>query len=235
MCKRGKSLQAVISWSGGKDCCLALYKALSDGVKVSHMVNFVNIDAALTMSHCLDPELIKAQAQALNLSVVQERVNWNTYEPEFRRVISGLRSQGIDTLITGDIDLADSLAWNRKMSRETGMNLLMPLENGEPETVLSGFIEAGFEAVIVCVDRRTPAKDWLGECISASFLKKVRGVQGGTVHICGEKGEYHTLVTDGPLFRQRIEILRSSPVNIEGYSYLNIECYRMADKGKKQT
>ena len=182
------------------------------------------------MSHCLNPELIKAQAMALNLPLTQKRVNWNTYERGFREALKELKIKGADTLINGDIDLAEGVAWNRKMCREVGLNLLMPLEDADPEGLLIDFIRAGFQAVIVCVDARTPARDWLGDNINPAFLSRFHDEKANTVHPCGELGEFHTLVTDGPIFRERIEITESKPVDIEGYSYLDISKFVIKTK-----
>jgi len=225
-------MQGVISWSGGKDSCLALYKTLSYGINVTHMLNFINDDVSLTMSHCLNPELIKVQAAALHLPLIQKRVNWNTYERGFQEALRELKIKGVDTLINGDIDLAECIAWNRKMCGELRIRLLMPLENAKPERLLTDFIHVGFKAVIVCVNTSTPARDWLGDEIDFAFLARLHSEKAGTVHFCGELGEYHTLVTDGPIFSGKMEIIESKPVNIEGYSYLDISRYNVKAKGR---
>lgn len=218
-------MNAVISWSGGKDSCLALYKALSSGLNVTYMMNFINEDASMTMSHCLAPELIEFHAKALHLPLIQKRVNWDTYEQGFREALKELKRKGVDTLINGDIDLPEGVAWNQKMCREIGVKLLMPLENAEPERLLNDFIQAGFKAVIVCVDAGTPARDWLGYEIDIAFLARLHSEEAGTLHFCGELGEFHTLVIDGPIFPEKIKIIESQPVDINGYSYLDISKY----------
>jgi diphthine-ammonia ligase len=228
-------MNAVISWSGGKDSCLALYRALSQGMNVTHMLNFISNDATMTMSHCLDPTLIGAHAAALNLPLIQKQVNWDTYEKGFRDALKELKLQGIDTLINGDIDLPEGVAWNQKMCREIGIRLVMPLENADPERLLNEFIQAGFKAVIVCVDAGTPARDWLGVEIDIAFLARLYSEESGKVHFCGELGEFHTLVTDGPIFSDRIEVIESRPVDITGYSYLDISRYEIRAKSGKRS
>jgi diphthine-ammonia ligase len=223
-------MNAVISWSGGKDSCLALYKSLSYGINVTHMLNFVSDDASMTMSHCLNPRLIRAQAAALHLPLTQKRVNWNTYEQGFQEALKELKIKGVDTLINGDIDLPEGIAWNQKICRELRLRLLMPLENVDPERLLTDFINAGFRAVIVCVNTGTPARDWLGDEIDIAFLARLHSEKAGAVHFCGELGEFHTLVTDGPIFSERIKIIEGKPVDIEGYSYLNISRFEIKAK-----
>lgn len=223
-------MSTVVSWSGGKDSCLALYKALESGEEVSHLLNFVRDDAAATMSHCLPPGLIEAQAEALGLPLVQKRVSWDTYETGFKEALRELKTDGVDKLVNGDIDLPEGIVWNQKMCRELDIRLAMPLENIDPERMLLEFITVGFKAIIVCVNTGTPARDWLGVEIGPDFLKRLHRQDAGTVHFCGELGEYHTLVTDGPIFRQKIEIIKANPVAIEGYSYLDISRYEVKRK-----
>jgi uncharacterized protein (TIGR00290 family) len=194
------------------------------------MLTFVSDDASVTMSHCLNPRLVEAQAAALRLPLIKKRVNWNTYERGFQTALEELKAKGVDTLITGDIDLPEGIAWNRKMCRELGLKLLMPLENVKPDRVVTGFVNAGYRAVIVCVNSSTPASEWLGDAIHVSFLARVRSEEARTVHVCGEMGEFHTLVTDGPIFAESIEVIEGKPVEIDGYSYLDISRYEVKAK-----
>jgi uncharacterized protein (TIGR00290 family) len=226
-------MNAVISWSGGKDSCLALYKARLSGINVTHMLNFTKNDIEMTMSHHLPPKLVKAQAAALNLPLIQKQVTWDTYEQGFREALKELKINGVDTLINGDIDLPEGVAWNRKMCREAGMRLMMPLENMDPERLLTEFIGAGFKAIIVLVNTGTPAREWLGEEIDIAFLARLHSEPEGSIHFCGELGEFHTLVTDGPIFAEKIEVLESRTVDIDGYSYLEISQYKVKAKEGK--
>lgn len=228
-------MKAAIAWSGGKDSCLALYRALSNGVKVAHLFNFVHDDGSRTMSHGLKPGLIEAQAAALKLPLLLKRVNWGTYERGFAEALEELKDEGVDTLINGDIDLPEGVAWNHKMCAAAGIELMMPLENADPEGLLAEFIRAGFKAVIVCVRSDTPARDWLGYEIDGAFVELLRGQKPGSIHFCGELGEFHTLVTDGPLFDSRIEIVESQKVDLDGHLRLNISRYEVIAKDSQRS
>lgn len=223
-------MNAVISWSGGKDCCLALYKALASGIHVTHMINFVKEDKFIPMPPCLRTELVRAQAAALRLPLIQQRIDRNTYENGFRVALKELKLHGVNALINGDVYLPEGITWNRKMCRELGLNLIMPLENAAPERLLTDFINAGFEAIIICVNTGTPARDWLGEKIDISFLARLYSRPDSAMSFYGELGEFHTLVTDGPIFAERIEIQESHPVDIDGYSYLDITRFETRPK-----
>lgn len=219
-------MNAVVSWR--KDSCLAYYKAISTGIHISHLLNFVKDDNTMTMSHCLPPKIIVAQANELGLPLLQRKVNWKSYEQGFREAITELKSSGVDTLINGDIDLPEGVEWNRKMCAKLGINLVMPLQRIRPRQILQDLVDAGFKTMIVCVNTKTPAKDWLGIMIDNDFIREICSTMG--IHPCGELGEYHTLVIDGPTFTNKIELIESKPVHIDGYSYLDILQYQINKK-----
>ena len=109
-------MQAVASWSGGKDSCLACYKAISKGVEISHLLNLINADARRSMSHEVDPGLIVSQAAAIGVPVIQKRVTWDTYEQKFKEAITELKAKGVEGVVTGDIDLPEGKKWNDRIS-----------------------------------------------------------------------------------------------------------------------
>lgn len=221
-------MQAVVSWSGGKDSCLAYYKAISDGVEISHLLNLISTDAKRSMSHQVAPKLIAEQAAAIGVPVIQKRVTWDTYEQGFKEAISELKAKGVEAIVTGDIDLPEGKEWNDKMGSELGVKFISPLWENEPGQILSDFIDAGFEALVVCVKAEALAERWIGRKINRSFIDELQGIS--KVHPCGELGEYHTLVIDGPIFRKRIEILDSKPVSRERYWFLDICKYKLTVK-----
>jgi diphthine-ammonia ligase len=171
-------MNAVISWSGGKDCCLAYYKTQSQEIDISYMLNFIRGDGSMTRSHHLPSKIIVFQAQELRLSLIQSKVNWDNYEQGFRESLLELKSRGVDTLINGDIDLPEGVAWNQKMCSDLGIKLVMPLQQISPLRLLCDFVYEGFKALIVCVNTRTPARDWLGVEIDKDFIWKVNAMTG---------------------------------------------------------
>ena len=220
-------MQAVASWSGGKDSCLAYYKAISEGVKVSHLLNLISADAKRSMSHEVSPGLIVSQAAAIGVPVIQKRVTWDTYEQKFKEAITELKAKGVEGVVTGDIDLPEGKEWNDRISSEMGIKFIAPLWENEPEQILNDFVGAGFEAVVVCVKAETLAERWIGRKVDSDFIDELCQSNGSKIHPCGELGEYHTLVIDGPIFRKRIEILDSKPVFREGYWFLDISRYEL--------
>ena len=117
----------VVSWSGGKDSCFALWKAISQGVYVSHLLNFINEDSEKALSHGLAPELVALQAQAMELPMLQTRVTWETYEAGFKAAVEELKLRGITGLVAGDIHLQEHRDWIERVCGEVGVEAVLPL------------------------------------------------------------------------------------------------------------
>lgn len=223
--------QAAVSWSGGKDSCLSLYHAVSAGVHARFLLNMVNRDASRSMSHGLDPTLVAAQAEALGIPIVQPETTWDTYERDFKTTVEELRQNGIDAVIFGDIDLEEHRAWVQRVSHEVGVEAMLPLWGSDSHRLLNEFVESGFEAVIVAVNAEFFDDEWLGRPLDRRFIADVSKLAREVgLHPVGEKGEYHTFVVDGPLFKRRVMIGDARKVLRDGYRFLDITSYDVQDK-----
>lgn len=221
-------MKAAMSWSGGKDSCLACYKAMTQGIKVSCLFSLMNADTRHSMSHEIDPAIIRLHGEAMGIPVIQKEVTWPTYEQGFKDVVNELKPRGIQTVITGDIDLIEAREWNEKMAAELDINFISPCWGMEPHAMMNELVGYGFESVIVCIKEGTLPENWIGKTINKDTLEELFGLT--EVHPCGEKGEYHTMMTDGPIFNKYITITESKPRYKEGYWFLDISGYKTNDK-----
>jgi uncharacterized protein (TIGR00290 family) len=225
--------RVAVSWSGGKDSCLACYKAMLDGMEVSYLINFVSKDERC-MSHGLDAELIVAQSQAIGIPIIQREVTWDTYEEEFKAVMKDLKQTGVKTAVFGDIIVQEHKDWVDRVCSEVGIQPIEPLWGLSSEQVLREFINEGFKAIVVKVKADIFGKDWLERKIDRCFIEDLRRIRGKhNVDFCGEFGEYHTLVVDGPIFNRRLRIVKSEKVLKEGYWrcwLLEIHKYTLEEK-----
>lgn len=202
-------LNVVVSWSGGKDSCLACYKALLSDLKVSYLLNFISREGR-SMSHGLDSRLIAAQSQAIGIPIIQREVTWDTYEDIFKATLAELKRAGIEGAVFGDIHVREHLDWINRTCGEVGITPLELLWGMNPEQVLSEFINAGFEAIVVSVKADLFGEELLGRKIDMDFLEDLRKLKSKRdFDICGEYGEYHSFVVDGPIFKKRIKIVES--------------------------
>src|SRR4030042_6533420 len=139
------------SWSGGKDSCFACWKTVSQGSKVSYLLNFINTDSTRAMSHGLDHNLIALQAKAMGLPILQQKVTWEAYEAGFKEALEKLKPKGITGLVTGDIHLQEHKDWIDRACGEVDIKAVLPLWGMDSAQLLTDFIEAGFKAIIVSV------------------------------------------------------------------------------------
>jgi uncharacterized protein (TIGR00290 family) len=223
-------MQAVVSWSGGKDSCLAYYKAALSGIKVSYLLNLITVEGeSYRRAHGLDPQLIVAQAQAIEVPITQKETRWETYEQGFKEVVQELKQQGIEAGVFGDISLQLHRNWIERVCADLEIKPLFPLWEEEPEQILKEFLDAGFEAIIVGVKRYLLSKKWLGHKLDREFIDRLCQLQN--VHLCGENGEYHTFVINGPIFKRRMRIPETKRTYKQGcLRILDISQYELAPK-----
>lgn len=222
-------MKVFASWSGGKDSCLASYKATQAGMEVCYLVNMLSEDGTRSSSHGIDARLIAIQAQAMGLPILQQRTTFQTYEQAFMKAISSLKEDGIEAGIFGDMDVEEHRAWVERVCAQAGVKAYLPLW-GQPQTqVLRDFIEAGFEAVVVATKADLMGDEWLGRRVDWAFYRDILGLEG-RVTPCGEAGEYHTWVVDGPVFKSSVKVLESRKVQRDGHWYLEIPRYALVAK-----
>ncbi len=210
---------AFCSWSGGKESALALLRAIRSGANVTRLVNMLAEDGAHSRTHGITAELIQFQAEAIGIPLIQRPSSWETYEQEFKAVLRAMPDEGICRGIFGDIDLEGHREWVERVSSECSITPSLPLWREGRDDLLSEFIRSGFKAVIVAVDKRYLDETWIGREIDGAFVNDIRS-QG--VDICGEAGEYHTFVYDGPIFKNPV-LFRKGAIRSDGdYVLLDI-------------
>lgn len=227
-------MRVAVSWSGGKDCCYACYKALSRRFEVVCLVNMVSRNGRVT-AHGLDQKLIVAQSEAIGIPLLQRRTSWEDYEKTFKEVLAELRDKlGVEGLVFGDINVQEHLEWVDRVCSEVGLKAIEPLWGLNVKEVLRGFVDAGFEAIVVSAKADIFGEEWLGRKVDKSFIEDLMKLRElNDFDICGERGEYHTFVLDGPIFKKKIKILDAKKVLKEGYWkhwLLEITSYTLEDK-----
>ncbi|MBN1234858.1 MAG: diphthine--ammonia ligase [Methanotrichaceae archaeon] len=180
-----------------------------------------------TGSHELNPALIRAQALALGLPLQQR--DFYSYEEEFKEAVRELQSQGerIDAAVFGHIETHKPLV--DRICQDLDIDLLLPIWKRNSEKIINEVLDAGFEVILVSVRDGLLGKEWLGRSIDDDFLADLRAANS-SVDACGENGEFHTLVLDGPIFEKKMVITKSDPVCREGYWFLNISEFSLQEK-----
>lgn len=195
---------ALVSWSGGKDSCLALWRAKQSGMAVRRLITAMDETGSSARSHGVPPELLSAQADAMGLEMRFYDTSWKTYEEKFIATLSQARSDGIAHAIFGDIDLIPHREWEEKVCAQAGLQAHLPLWDESRRKLVDEFLSLGFKAVVVCVDGRFLTEDFCGREFDTAFLADLPA----SVDACGENGEFHTFVYDGPSFAKPVAFTR---------------------------
>ncbi len=215
----------VASWSGGKDSCFALYEAVDKGYKISHLVNFISKEFHRVSFHGTEARLIQLQSQAIGIPLLQKETTWDGYEQEFKEAVRGLIPCGVTGMVFGDIYLQEHKDWVERVCNDLDIEAVEPLWGKSTEEILSGFIEKGFEAVIVSAKSDLIDEDWIGRRVDKAFVEYLKRKN---IDICGENGEYHTLVTNGPIFNRRIQLIESKVISRNNYWFLDTIRYELS-------
>jgi len=223
--------KVFMSWSGGKDCCLALYRAIKSGMDVRYLANTVRENGSRSCSHGISSAVIRTQAEALGIPIVQQPTLNDNYEEQFVKMIRKFREEGIEGGVFGDIDFNAHREWIENACSQADITPHLPLWLEDQTKLMEEFIDAGFESVVVAAKADLLGMDVLGRKIDRDFLTYLKQCTKEEITPCGEAGEYHTLVIDGPIFEKRLEITSSEKVQRDGYIYLEI--YDTELKSKK--
>lgn len=197
----GDTVRYFCSWSGGKDCCLALHRAIREWGLPVCLVNMLTEDGEHSRSHGLPRRVLQAQAEALGVPLVLGSATWADYEAEFVRLLQPLSAQGVEAGVFGDIDLPAHWEWEKEICARAGMTAVEPLWQATHEELVSEFLTEGFEALIVTVDTIRVPENFLGR----RYSEALTALRELAVDVSGEGGEFHTVVTDGPIFNRPIE------------------------------
>jgi uncharacterized protein (TIGR00290 family) len=224
-------MKVVASWSGGKDSCFACYKAIQEGHDVSNILIMMS-DPSVSNFHLISSDMLDAQSEAIGIPIVKWTTTAETYEQEFKNALLKMKAEGVEGIVTGDVfDVAlHEAGWLDRICKEVGLTPVRPLWHRDTTKILDEFINNGFKATLVRVKLDLLGMEWLGREIDRKFFDDL--LKLGTVDLCGEHGEFHTFVTDGPLFKkQRIEILESEKTKLNNHGRLVIKRFEVKPKG----
>jgi diphthine-ammonia ligase len=219
--------RAAISWSGGKDSCAALHRT-RDEFDVVAMLTMCDESAARSRSHGLRPEVLDAQAQRLGLRRVTRSCTWATYNAAFAEALAELASAGLTHVIFGDILFAEHRRWAEDMCAPHGMVAVEPLFGSSTTVLFDEWIASGAEAIIVTARAEFLDDSWIGRPLRSGMRDELTRLG---VDPCGERGEYHTLVTNSPLFDRAIAIEHGERVQRSGCWALDV---RIAECGNAE-
>lgn len=213
----------LMCWSGGKDSALALQAALQDPrLRVAALLTTVTETYERISMHGVRRALLCAQAEAIGLPLEEVRIPIQAsnavYEEAMRATLTRYRSRGVRRVIFGDLFLQDIRTYRETRLAQLEMAGLFPLWARETSQLAREFIASGFRAVLVCID---PAQIDPAFC-GREFDERLLAALPPTADPCGENGEFHTFVYDGPIFRRPVRMARGEIVKRDGFWFCDL-------------
>lgn len=205
--------KALFNWSGGKDSSICLHKVLQSGeFEIACLVTTVSEKYQRISMHGVRVELLEQQAASIGISLYKAMVpEWPTmesYNELMQKTLGRFKQEGIGVSIFGDIFLEDLRKYREEKLADMGFKGVFPLWKTPTDELAQEFIDLGFKAIIVCVDEKHLDKSFAGRAYDESFLNDLpEGVDP-----CGENGEFHSFVYDGPIYTKPIEFDRGEVV-----------------------
>lgn len=212
--------RALVSWSTGKDSAWALHEARC-AVEVVGLLTVVTPEGQVSM-HGIRHSLLERQVEELGLPCIRVPLPWpcpnDLYEAEMRGRLLQARAQGVTHLVFGDIWLRDVRDYRERQLAALGMQGVFPLWQRDTAALARQMIAAGLEAVISCVDPRRLPPTLAGRRLDAALLAELPP----EVDPCGERGEFHTFVTAGPMFRRPIPVRVGPTLHRDGFVWADL-------------
>ncbi len=208
-----KDNKAIFNWSGGKDSALCLHKILQNkNFDIQFLFTTLNVRNKRISMHGVSEKLLNRQAESINLPLkklyLHEQTSMEIYQQKMSEVLSEIKADGIEYSIFGDIFLEDLRKYREAQLSKLGIKAEFPLWGQKTDKVAKTFIDKGFKAILVSVDSRFLDQSFAGRFYDESLLADLPD----DVDPCGENGEFHTFVFDGPIFKNPILFEKGSIV-----------------------
>ncbi|WP_192348368.1 diphthine--ammonia ligase [Algoriphagus sp. Y33] len=205
--------KAIFNWSGGKDSALTLYKLQqSQDFEIACLLTSISGKYQRISMHGVRVDLLEAQAEHIGIPLVKMEVpdmpSMAVYEETMRNMLSGLKKEGITASVFGDIFLEDLRTYREGKLAELDLKGVFPLWKRPTDLLIREFLDLGFKTITTCVNEKYLDKSFVGRVIDEEFLKDLPD----DVDPCGENGEFHTFVYDGPIFSKPINFKKGEIV-----------------------
>jgi uncharacterized protein (TIGR00290 family) len=221
--------QTLLSWSGGKDSSLCLYelkrneKYINNEIEVRALLTTLTKDYNRISMHGIRHELLVAQSISLGFPIeevwIPAKASNEIYQEQIMKSLRKWKeNENLSTIIFGDLFLEDIRAYREKFLGNAGFECMFPIWGRDTRKLAEFFIDSGFKAKICVVDPSKLDESFCGEEYDSKFLSEIPE----TVDPCGENGEFHTFVYDGPIFKQKIEISVGEIVQRDGFYFADI-------------
>jgi uncharacterized protein (TIGR00290 family) len=197
--------KSFFNWSGGKDSSLALYHLLNDkNYSIEKLLTNISGEYQRVSMHGVREGFIQQQAASIGIPLqtlaLSHEPSMAEYESYMIKAMNGLQEQNFTHSIFGDIFLEDLKIYRETQLAKVAMTAVFPLWKRDTTELIHEFIDLGFKTIVVCVNEKHLDKSFCGRIIDKNFIADLPA----NVDVCGENGEFHTFVFDGPIFKQPV-------------------------------
>jgi len=206
--------------SGGKDATVALDRARREGLDVQFLAALYDGASGRIRYHGLRKQLLIEQANAMGLELLTAPTLPDAFEPVFNDMLDRLRERGATGVVFGNVSLVDVRAWYEERVRAAGLEHVEPLWGDPAVEIAWEVVERGYRAVITSVNLAQGAVPFLGREFDADLVTEISCMEG--VDPCGERGEYHTYVFDGPEFSHPVGFTHGPTFEADGHRFLDL-------------
>lgn len=193
------------SYSGGKDSALAVYRAMQRGYEPAYLLTTYDQANSCSWFHHVPQRLLEQAASSVGVPLAIVKTQGESYAADFEETLCQLKEKKISLCVFGDIDIQAHFDWCDERCRRAGIQSCFPLWQESRQAVVLELIDSGFQALITVIDTSRMDEKYLGLTLTREVVEQMAW-EG--VDVCGENGEYHTFVYDGPIFRRPVALTR---------------------------
>lgn len=212
-------MKFVVSYSGGKDSVLALHKMLESGHIPVGLLVMVNRDLQRSWFHGIDLDLLQKISDSLKIPLILCESAGENYHIKLEEGLKKAKEKGAEACVFGDIDMEGHLSWCRERCGAVGLKCLHPLWHRDREENTNEMISLGYQCLMKCVRNQDLPKEYLGKTLCSELIAEMK--QRG-IDVCGENGEYHTVVVNGPIFSCPVAYICKEVLDFGNISAINI-------------
>lgn len=206
-------MKFIMSFSGGKDSNFALYKMIEEGHKPMGLLVMVNKEREESWFHGVDVEFLDAISNSMNIPLLLVKSEGDDYHLAMEATLREQKSLGAEGVCFGDIDIEQHKQWCTERADNAGLSAFFPLWQHDREENTYAIVDAGFKCIVKTLHNDKLPQELLGHPIDRDMIDIFKEC---SIDICGEDGEYHTVVVDGPIFNKPVEFT-AGDVTIRGH------------------
>jgi len=207
------------SYSGGKDSTLAIYRAIKMGMTPTALLTTYNTDKNRSWFHGIPESILDAVSKSWEIPINIIITSGDEYKENFEKALINEREAGAECCVFGDIDIEEHFTWCEERCKATGLNAIFPLRGSSREDIVREFIDSGFVANINVLNTTQMSEEYIGQKLTIDLIEKLKS-EG--VDPCGENGEFHTFVSDGPMFKTKIYFTFGDKIKIDDFIVMPI-------------